>query len=61
MDAGALPGLGQPVRRGEALGALAHVDRAVALLDHPSSLTIDDAIWSALAWGEKRREMLGYP
>ena len=50
-----------PPRPGDAVGAFANVDKAAraARLDAPSS-TLDDAIASALAWGEKRQEILGY-
>jgi UDP-glucose 4-epimerase len=49
-----------PPRPGDAVGAYANVDRAAELLGWRSSLTIEDAIASALAWGEKRQEILGY-
>jgi UDP-glucose 4-epimerase len=47
-------------RPGDAVGAYANVDRAAELLGWRSELTLDDAIASALAWGEKRQEILGY-
>jgi UDP-glucose 4-epimerase len=49
-----------PPRPGDAVGAYANVDRSRELLGWTASLTIDDAIASALAWGEKRKEILGY-
>jgi UDP-glucose 4-epimerase len=49
-----------PPRPGDAVGAFANVDRAVELLDWRTELGIDDAIASALAWAEKRQEVLGY-
>jgi UDP-glucose 4-epimerase len=49
-----------PPRPGDAVGAFANVDRSRALLDWTASLTLEDAIASALAWGEKRQEILGY-
>ena len=49
-----------PPRPGDAVGAFANVDRSAELLDWRTSLTLDDAIASALAWGEKRQEILGY-
>jgi len=49
-----------PPRPGDAVGAFANVDRAAELLDWRTQLSIDDAIASALAWGEKRHEVLGY-
>ena len=49
-----------PPRPGDAVGAFANVDRSAELLDWRTELTTDDAIASALAWGEKRHEVLGY-
>ena len=49
-----------PPRPGDAVGAYANVDRSRELLGWTASLSIDDAIASALAWGEKRKEILGY-
>jgi len=49
-----------PPRPGDAVGAFANVDRASEVLGWTSALTIDDAIASALAWGEKRKDVLGY-
>src|SRR5680860_510437 len=49
-----------PPREGDAIGAFAKVDRARRLLGWSASLTLDEAIASALAWAEKRREILGY-
>ncbi len=49
-----------PPRPGDAVGAFANVDRSAQLLDWRTELSIDDAIASALAWGEKRQEILGY-
>ena len=42
------------------MGAFANVDRATELLGWRTELSLDDAIASALAWGEKRQEILGY-
>ena len=50
-----------PPRPGDAVGAFANVDKARDVLGWTSSLTIDDGIASALAWGRKRKEILGYP
>ncbi|KQW48564.1 UDP-glucose 4-epimerase [Nocardioides sp. Root1257] len=47
-------------RPGDAVGAFANVDRAADLLDWRTELSLDQAIESALAWGEKRHEILGY-
>jgi UDP-glucose 4-epimerase len=49
-----------PPRPGDAVGAFANVDKARDVLGWTSSLTIDDAISSALAWGRKRKEILGF-
>jgi UDP-glucose 4-epimerase len=49
-----------PPRPGDAVGAFANVDKARELLDWQSELSLEDAIASALAWGEKRQEILGY-
>jgi UDP-glucose 4-epimerase len=49
-----------PPRPGDAVGAFANVDKARDVLGWTSSLTIDDAIASALAWGRKRKEILGF-
>jgi UDP-glucose 4-epimerase len=49
-----------PPRPGDAVGAFANVDRSAELLGWRTSLTLDEAIASALAWGEKRQEILGY-
>ena len=49
-----------PPRPGDAVGAYANVDRAAELLGWRTDLSLEDAIASALAWGEKRQEILGY-
>lgn len=49
-----------PPRPGDAVGAFANVDKARDVLGWTAELTIDDAIASALAWGRKRKEILGY-
>ena len=49
-----------PSRPGDAVGAFANADRAAELLGWKASLTIDDAIASALAWADKRQQVLGY-
>ena len=50
-----------PPRPGDAVGAFANVDRSRGLLGWSTELTLTDAIASALAWGDKRQEVLGYP
>jgi UDP-glucose 4-epimerase len=49
-----------PPRPGDAVGAFANVDKAREVLGWTASLTIEDAIASALAWGRKRKSVLGY-
>ncbi len=49
-----------PPRPGDAVGAFANVDRSARLLDWRTELSLHEAISSALAWGEKRQEILGY-
>jgi UDP-glucose 4-epimerase len=49
-----------PPRPGDAVGAFANVDRSAELLGWRTELSLEDAIASALAWGEKREEILGY-
>ena len=47
-------------RPGDVPGAFANVDRSRELLGWETELSLEDAIASALAWGEKRQEILGY-
>ncbi|MDQ6641828.1 MAG: UDP-glucose 4-epimerase GalE [Actinomycetota bacterium] len=49
-----------PPRPGDAVGAYANVDKAREVLGWTSSLSLDEAIDSALKWGEKRQLVLGY-
>ena len=49
-----------PPRPGDAVGAFANVDKAREVLGWTSSLTLEEGIASALAWGERRKEVLGY-
>jgi UDP-glucose 4-epimerase len=50
-----------PPRPGDAVGAFANVDKAGEVLGWRSSLTLEDGIASALAWGARRHDVLGYP
>lgn len=50
-----------PPRPGDAVGAYANVDKAREVLGWSAKLTLEDAIASALAWGERRHQVLGYP
>ena len=49
-----------PPRPGDAIGAFANVDRARDLLGWTAEHDLDDAIGSALAWADRRQEILGY-
>ena len=49
-----------PPRPGDAVGAFANVDRSRELLGWRAESSLEEAIASALAWGEKRQEILGY-
>ncbi len=49
-----------PPRPGDAVGAYANVDKAANLLGWRAGLSLDEAIDSALAWSDKRQEILGY-
>ena len=49
-----------PPRPGDAVGAFALVDKARDVLGWTAELELRDAIASALAWAEKRHEILGY-
>ncbi|WP_435770519.1 UDP-glucose 4-epimerase GalE [Nocardioides sp. SYSU DS0651] len=49
-----------PPRPGDAAGAYANADKAAQLLGWKTELSLDEAIASALAWGEKRKSVLGY-
>jgi UDP-glucose 4-epimerase len=49
-----------PPRPGDAVGAYANVERCRELLEWQTELSLDEGIASALAWAEKRREVLGY-
>jgi len=58
---GAAVPLGEaPPRPGDAPGAFANVDRSHELLGWTAELSLDQAIASALAWGDRRKEVLGY-
>jgi UDP-glucose 4-epimerase len=49
-----------PPRPGDAVGAYANVDRIADLVGWRAEHSIEEAIASALAWTEKRQEILGY-
>lgn len=56
----AVPLTEAPPRPGDVVGAYANVDKAAELLGWRAELSIDEAIASALAWAERRQEILGY-
>ncbi|MBM9458368.1 UDP-glucose 4-epimerase GalE [Nocardioides sp. zg-536] len=56
-----IPVVEAPARPGDAAGAYANADKAAELLGWRTELSLDEAIASALAWGEKRQDVLGYP
>lgn len=58
---GSVPVKHAPPRAGDAVGAFANVDLAREILGWTSELSLRDGIESALAWGRKRQEILGYP
>ena len=47
-------------RPGDAIGAYANADKAARLLGWHTELSLDEAIASALAWAERRSDVLGY-
>lgn len=55
-----VPVVEAPPRPGDAVGAFANVDKARAVLGWTSELTVAEGVESALAWMEKRRQVLGY-
>ncbi|WGX97747.1 UDP-glucose 4-epimerase GalE [Nocardioides sp. L-11A] len=55
-----IPVVEAPARPGDAAGAYANADKAAELLGWRTELSLDEAIASALAWGEKRKDVLGY-
>ena len=55
-----VPVVEAPPRPGDAVGAYANVDRSSELLGWRATATLDEAIDTALAWGRKRKSILGY-
>lgn len=49
-----------PARPGDAVGAFANVDRVHSVLGWQSELNLDESIRSAIDWGHRRSEVLGY-
>jgi UDP-glucose 4-epimerase len=54
----AVPTREGPPRPGDAVGAYANVDKAARLLGWRAELSLDDAIASALEWGQRRETVL---
>ncbi|MEU0314085.1 UDP-glucose 4-epimerase GalE [Nocardioides sp. NPDC006273] len=55
-----IPTTEAPPRPGDAVGAFANADKALELLGWKAESTLDEAVASALAWAEKRKDVLGY-
>lgn len=55
-----IPKQAAPPRPGDVAGAYANADRALELLGWQAQHPIDQGIASALEWGNKRKEILGY-
>ncbi|MER3444328.1 MAG: UDP-glucose 4-epimerase GalE [Armatimonadota bacterium] len=49
-----------PRRPGDAAGAYANADKAWELLGWKTELSLEDGIRTALEWGKRRQEVLGY-
>jgi UDP-glucose 4-epimerase len=49
-----------PRRVGDAVGGFANVDKARAILEWSTELSLEDGVRSALEWAGKRKEILGY-
>ena len=49
-----------PARPGDVAGAYANADRALELLGWKAEKSVDEAIASALEWGQRRKAILGY-
>ncbi len=56
----AIPKREAPPRPGDVAGAYANAERALELLGWQAQHSIEEGIASALAWGEKRKAVLGY-
>jgi UDP-glucose 4-epimerase len=50
-----------PPRMGDVAGAYADAERAAQLLGWKAERSIDEGIESALEWGRRRKDILGYP
>lgn len=55
-----IPVLESPARPGDAVGAYANVDRSREVLGWQAESSLEQALASALAWGRRRKEVLGY-
>lgn len=56
-----IPKRDAPPRLGDVAGAYADAGRALKLLGWRTELSTDEGIQSALEWGKKRQDVLGYP
>lgn len=56
----AVPTVEAPPRPGDQVGAYANVDKSRRLLGWRTESTLEDGIASVLAWGERRKQVLGY-
>ena len=49
-----------PRRLGDAVGGFANVDKARAILEWSTKLSLEDGVRSALEWAARRKDVLGY-
>jgi UDP-glucose 4-epimerase len=49
-----------PRRDGDAIGGFANVDKARAILEWSTKLSLEDGVRSALEWAARRKDILGY-
>jgi len=56
-----VPTIEAPARPGDPVGAYANVDKARRLLGWSAELSVEDGVRSALAWADRREQVLGYP
>jgi UDP-glucose 4-epimerase len=49
-----------PRRAGDAIGGFANVDKARAILEWSTKLSLEDGVRSALEWAARRKAILGY-
>jgi UDP-glucose 4-epimerase len=56
-----VPTVEAPPRPGDAVGAYANVDKIARLIGWRAQESLEDGIATALAWADRRAEVLGYP